>query len=344
MTHALGASREIIAESEEEDVPIKLDRSERVAQLVDCLMRSEVCVPEASKVGEVPMRLSDKEVERIFIDHVPGVEAFLFRGQCGNYSLKFLVSCYREGFRAFRDTDLHEHLLWLFRLVVHHGEVGGSDAASHLQEVAEAFQECQAVQARAVERAGLRIKGVAADFQGLLTRLAGEYKTVAVLMLAAQHVAERCLREDPVPTHYTNRLTADLGRELGLNADDVRRAALDHLAAQRFAPLEADQVPEAAARCRKLFDADAMLGAFVAEVNSFNADSAPDSLSHLFLAWTSKRLVDKHVVLDEDTCTRVEVTSDFALAVFEDVFIGMPHAPASERYRGQQLRALFFKL
>merc|ERR1719272_572995 len=121
------------------------------------------------EVGEVPLRLSDEEVERIFIAHVPGVQSFLFRGKRGNYSLKFLTSCYRDGFRAFRGTDLHEHLLWLLRLVVHHGEAGGRDASRHLREVAEAFQECQAVQARAVERAGLQIRGVATDFPGMLT-------------------------------------------------------------------------------------------------------------------------------------------------------------------------------
>jgi len=274
---------------------------------------------------------------------VPGVEGFLFRGQPGNYSLKFLTSCYRDGFRAFRGTDLHEHLLWLLRLVVHHGEAGGLDASRHLQDVAEAFQECQAVQARAVERAGLQIRGVATNFQGMLTRLSGEYKTVAVQMLAVQHVAERSLREDPVPTHYAHRLTVDLGQQLGLNADDVRRAALDHLAAERFSPLGETDLPEAASRCRELFDVDAMLGAFVAEVNGFNAHSAPESLPRLFLSWALERLADTHVVFDEDTCSHVEVTQDFALAVFEDVFTGKMRAPASEVFRGQQLRVLFLR-
>merc|ERR1719329_1684917 len=162
----------------------EMSRQDRVAQLVRCLMTPDVKVPESLKVCEVPLRLSDEDVERIFMDHVPGVKSFLFRGQHGNYSIKFLTSCYRDGFRAFRGTDLHEHLLWLLRLVVHHGEAGGLDASRHLQDVAEAFQECQAVQARAVERAGLQIRGVATNFQGMLTRLAGEYKTVALQMLA----------------------------------------------------------------------------------------------------------------------------------------------------------------
>jgi len=339
----VGSSKHKCNESQEECCHGEMGRDERVAQLVSRLMSPDVQVPEALEVCEVPLRLSDKEVERVFIDHVPGVEGFLFRGKPGNNSLKFLTSCYRDGFRAFRDTDLHEHLLWLLRLVVHHGEAGGLDASRHLQDVAEAFQECQAVQARAVERAGLQIRGVATNFQGMLTRLVGEYKTVALQMLAVQHVAERSLREDPVPTHYANRLTVDVGEQLGLNADDVRRAALDQLAVERFSPLGEADLPGVASRCRELFDMDAMLGAFVAEVNGFNADSTPESLPRLFLVWASERLADKHVVFDEHTCSHVEVTPDLALAVFEDVFIGHMNAPVSEFFRGQQIRALFLR-
>jgi len=102
-------------------------------------------------------------------------------------------------------------------------------------------------------------------------------------------------------------------------------------------------VQESAACCRELFDVDAMLAAFVAEVTGFNAGSAPDSLPRLFLAWAAERLADKHVVFDQHTCSHVEVTSDFALAVFEQVFTGKTHAPAAEFYRGQQMRALFLE-
>jgi len=331
----------ICKESQKDCAEIELSRDERIAQLKVCLASSEVQVPEALQVEEEPSRLSSEEVRQIFIDNVPGVQNFLFREQMGNYSLNFLTSCYRDGFRAFRGTDLHDHLLWLLRLVVHHGEAGGQDASRHLREVAEAFQECQAVQARAVERAGLQIRGMSTDFPGMLTRLSGEYKSVAVQMLAAQHVVERSLREDPVPTHYTHRLTVDLGQELGLNADDMRRAALDKLAEDRFEPLGETDVQESADRCRELFDVDAMLAAFVAEVNGFNAGSAPDSLPRLFLVWAAEHLADKHVVFDQQTCSHVEVTSDFALAVFEKVFTGKTHVPASELYRGQRMLALF---
>jgi len=201
--------------------------------------------------------------------------------------------------------------------------------------------DCQAVQARVVERIGLEIRGVTTNFRGLVVALAGEYKLMALKMLAAERIAQGKAQDDATPTHYENRLTADLGEELGLNAADVRRSELDVHAESRFARLRPQEVQAAAARARKLFDMDAFSQALVSELNSFGADSSLNSLPRLFLDWVSKNMTEKHVVFDEDTCSCVEVDRTLVTAVLEMLFLRRVEGLAGEMYRGTLLSNLF---
>jgi len=210
-----------------------------------------------------------------------------------------------------------------------------------LSEVAEAFMDCQAVQARVVERVGLRIRGVTTNFRGLVIALVGEYKTMALKMLAAERIAQGKAHDDATPTHYENRLTADLGQQLGINADDVRRAALDEHARARFGKLSTQDVQAASARTQELFDMEALLQALVSELNSFSASSTPDSLPRLFLEWASENMTEKHIVFDEETCTHIDVDSVLAMAVLETLFLGQLCALANETYREIKLCDLF---
>eukprot|EP00443_Scrippsiella_acuminata_P120250 CAMPEP_0115582282 /NCGR_PEP_ID=MMETSP0272-20121206/5580_1 /TAXON_ID=71861 /ORGANISM="Scrippsiella trochoidea, Strain CCMP3099" /LENGTH=401 /DNA_ID=CAMNT_0003017265 /DNA_START=81 /DNA_END=1286 /DNA_ORIENTATION=+ len=315
---------------------------DRLTRLIERLLSPDVQVQEPAMVQEVPARLSDGEVEKVFIDHVPGVRKFLFRGHPGQYSLKFMVSAYKHGLRAFSSTALHNHLLSCMRLIVHYGQEERPGAKALLAEVAEGFLDCQAVQARAIERVALRMQGLTLDFTGLVVQLVGEYKTLALKMLAAERLCQGLARDyDGTPTHYENRLTADVGPLLGANADDVRRAVLDEHARSRYACLDGAEAAKAAARCRELFDVDAMLQAFVAEVNSFDAETSSNTLPAMFLVWASERLSRKHVVLDAETCSRTEVDCAFAVCVFEDLFLSGPAAPAEETFRGVPISEIF---
>merc|ERR1712050_70851 len=117
--------------------------------------------------------------------------------------------------------------------------------------------------------------------------------------------------------------------------------ALDEHARSRYLRLGSDEATRAAARCRELFDAEAMLQAFVAEVNSFGVATSCDTLPAIFLGWASERLCQKHAVLDADTCSRTEVDRALALCIFEDLFLGGPAAPAEETFRGVPISELF---
>lgn len=315
----------------------------RVQFLTRHLLSSQVRRPQvAADAGSASARLRDAEVEKVFLDNVPGVDKFLFRGKAGVYSLRFLVSAYKEGLRAFRDTPVHEHLISMMRQVVHCGHARGAEVAKDLREVAEAFTECQAVQARTIEKVGLRLSGQTLDFRGLVMQLLSEYKLLAVKMLAYERLAQGLAQDyDPVPTHYENRLIADLGDDLGLDAANVRLARLDTHASQRFPKVTKGDATAAVARCRELFDMTAFLQALVAEVNSFHEDSPKDSLAACFLEWVDETLSRKHVVLDEESCTRTDISCAFAMSLVEYLFLGAPQASRSELFRGVPLVGLF---
>lgn len=255
--------------------------------------------------------------------------------------MDFLGTCYQNGLQAFSGTPINCHLTQLYRLIVHHCRNRGPKASLHLLELAEAFTECQAVQARAIEKLGLEIIGVSDDFRGLLVRLLGDYKSMAVKMLALERVRTLGLQEDATPTHYENRLTADLGQRLGLNLDDIRRAELDEHAESRFQRLTPQEGEQAAMRARELLDLGAAIKALVAELNSFGAASPGSSMSRQFLDWVDQRFVNKHIVFDSVACSLVDVGDSLVLAVLEDVFLGEPEAPVDETYRGERVAHLF---
>lgn len=304
---------------------------DRVKRITLHLLSSAVQMEAAEGVQEIAAKLTPDEVASVFKRYVPGVEEFLYRGQDGTYSLSFMQSAYVDGLQAFQNTPVHNHLLWLLRLIVHCGEEGRPGVEILVRQVAEAFMDCQAVQARVIEHAGLQLAGLALDFHGLVIRI------IAVKTLAySQH-----RDDDEDPAHYENRLTADLGDALGLNKNSIKQAELDEHAKSRFSRLGSEEVRSFARRARQLFDFEAMLHAFVAEVNSFNAESPPDSLPCLFLQWANAHLTQQHVVFDEDTCSYVDVGDTLALAILELLFLGKVYAPADELYRGEALISCF---
>jgi len=256
--------------------------------------------------------------------------------------LKFMKLAYANGLTAFNGTPLHEHLLWLLRLVVHNAQEDAPGSAKHLQDVAEAFMDCQAVQGRVIEKAGLLIRGVGHSFQGMLVELVAEYKTMALKMLSY----EECVKlggpdESNDPAHFENRLLMDVGEMVGFGFADIRQAELDKHAMQRFPKRNEAEQQRLEARFRALFDAEAMLHALTSELNSFSETSQAESLPRMFLEWAMQRMSQKHIVFDKDTCSKVEVEAVFVLAMVEVVFLGKAAVENGECYRNEPLQSLF---
>lgn len=243
-------------------------RHERLEILAEHVTSPKVQLQLPAEAREENIRLKPEQVRKVFIDHVPGVEQLLFRNLPGEWSLKFIVLAYEKGVKAFQGTSMHKHLLWLMRSIVHYGYDNKPGAASYLREVADAFQDCQAVQARVIERVGLEIRGVNRDFGGSITSLLGDYKYMALKMLACWRIQQGMATDDGTPTHYENRLIADIGDIVGLNKDAIRRAHLDEHAKRRFRTLDRKQKVEVAQKFREFLDMEAFVKGFIAEVNS----------------------------------------------------------------------------
>merc|ERR1719468_1344290 len=100
--------------------------------------------------------------------------------------------------------------------------------------------------------------------------------------------------------HMENHIVASIGFMVGLRSTDVMRAAGDKRAKQRFKVFQGDQLHKGTLCVKKFFDVRAMLGVFVAEVNSFGEASSPNSLARLFLDWVAVRATHNHLVFDTD--------------------------------------------
>merc|ERR1712232_820984 len=122
--------------------------------------------------------------------------------------------------------------------------------------------------------------------------------------------------------------------------DDIRRAMLDDHA-MRFPRLSREEQLSAAARCRELFDVEALVKALMVEISSFGLMSSSASLPLQFLNWASKRLGQKYIVFTDDSATDIRIEEGFSLAVIETLFLGQPSAPPEEMYRGVYLHDLF---
>jgi len=94
---------------------------------------------------------------------------------------------------------------------------------------------------------------------------------------------------------------------------------------------------------RSNFDTEALMQAFVAEANSFNAASAEDSLPRQLLSWASEHMSQPHLVFDE-ACTSVSLDDELAHTIVEVVLLDVSYATSTREYRGVLLRKLFKEL
>eukprot|EP00931_Biecheleriopsis_adriatica_P060512 TRINITY_DN36357_c0_g1_i1.p1 TRINITY_DN36357_c0_g1~~TRINITY_DN36357_c0_g1_i1.p1 ORF type:complete len:468 (+),score=83.87 TRINITY_DN36357_c0_g1_i1:81-1484(+) len=311
---------------------------ERLTRLAAHVCSSSVKPKGSAALEEIPASLSADEVENVFCEHVPGVKDFLFRAQEGQRSIEFIKNAYASGLRAYSETDLHQYFMWLLRLVVNESHDGNAAAVKHLRDIAEAFMDCQAVQARVIERAGLQLQGLRPDFLGQVIQLVGEYKVMALRQLSYQG----CVKlggpdESKDPAHFENRLLMDIGARVGFSDADVKRASLDKHATDRFTAHTAKECNDLVKSFRKLFDSDALLKALVSELNSFSETSPPESMPRLFLTWADDWMTQKFVILDEETCTQVDLADALGLVVLEVLFFGRPACPRNEMYRDERL-------
>jgi len=310
------------------------NREQRLEFLAQRLASSSVQLAAAMECSEEPARLSSEEVAKVFISHVPGVRNFLYRDMPGQNSLRFIQEAYANGLKKFQRTNLHRFYTGLLRSVVHHGHAGEHGCAGYLCEVAEAFKDCQDVQARVIERVGLQIRGVMLDFRGHLVSLVGDYKNMALKMLAFEQTGSFNT------IHFENYCALELGDRLGLNKADMQRAEHDEEVDRRFPGMSEPQRLKFERRFRELLDVETLLKGVTAELNSFHENSTTESMPRQFLVWASQSMAEPHLVLD-DTSSRVEVDSNVVLAVLEIIFFGKTFADDSELIRETKIRDAF---
>lgn len=172
------------------------------------------------------------------------------------------------------------------------------------------------------------------DFRGHLVRLVGDYKNMALKMLAFQQTGSSNT------IHFENHCALELGDRLGLNKADMQRAEHDEEVRRRFQRMREKERLELEYRFRDLLDVDALLKGIAAELNSFNEYSSAESMPRQFMTWASQSMAQPHLVLDE-TSSRVEVDSDMVLAILEAIFLGQTFADDWELIKGNKMSDAF---
>lgn len=310
------------------------ERVQRLAKLL-ASPAAQLRAPETPE--EVPMRLSLPEVAKLFLDRVPGVQRFVVQGRRGHFSLKTLQAAYAQGLPAAGER--RERLLRLLRLVVHRCHDGGAQGNEPLRELAEAFREGDAAQARAIERAAVQV-GEPADFRGRLLQLAGERKAAALRALAVESCAEQGLHGEGDAERYEQRLLRDLGDALGLNEADVQMAALDEEALARFAPLSTQERLQTTARFQELFDVEALISVVVSEVRNSDSGSPPTSLASALFRWAAERTRRAGAFHELEARLRSAMDAALALCILEVLLLGRPGIPVQEASSEEWARAL----
>lgn len=322
------------AKHQAKKIELPTTRDQRLGFLAEKLASSSVQLAAAVESVEEPARLSSNEIANVFISHVPGVRNFLYRDTPGQYSLSFITQAYVNGLKKFQGTNLHSFYTGLLRLIVHHGHSGQPGCAGYLFEVAEAFKDCQDVQARVIERVGLQLRGVMLDFRGHLVKLIGDYKNMALKMLAFEETGSSNT------IHFENHCALELGDTLGLNQADIKRAEHDEEVGRRFTRMREPKRMQLQSRFRDLLDMEALLKGIAAEMNSFSESSPAESMARQFMTWASQSMTQPHLLLDDESFG-VDVESETVLAILEIVFFNTTFAGDSELIRGTKIRDAF---
>ena len=76
---------------------------------------------------------------------------------------------------------------------------------------------------------------------------------------------------------------------------------------------------QAAQRFKELFDLEALTKTLCNELNSFSETTAKDSLAGQFMKWADEKMPQKHLIFDEETCSKVVVEGPLAFALLEAI-------------------------
>mmetsp|Transcript_45915 Transcript_45915/g.143838 ORF Transcript_45915/g.143838 Transcript_45915/m.143838 type:complete len:539 (-) Transcript_45915:121-1737(-) len=256
--------------------------------LRDLLRRPPPPPPELAK--EVP-HMGPEEIRAAIVRRVPEAESWVAPRSNDTPAIEFLIKSYDSGLPAF-PSAVRKHLAEGVRLVVwaaaNPAEAGVAEARADYfaRQLAEAFTNCQAVQARTIDALQAEIRGVAShSLPAQLRALVEEHREMALDRTVCHFHPYAHVTSDSSPTeqlpHLSNRYRRHLGREVGLGGARSEAADADRNASGRL------PVPRrrALARFWREFRARELLGAVVADVNQTEAEAQRRIDRDLLMAW-----------------------------------------------------------
>eukprot|EP00049_Salpingoeca_infusionum_P006660 m.109996 g.109996 ORF g.109996 m.109996 type:complete len:429 (-) comp13383_c0_seq8:42-1328(-) len=305
---AAAAADDLVA-AEGEDSTVSLD-CEKVARLKAFLLSSACCVvPPDPTLLESPLRIeSQDQVRDILASVIPDVDQWMDRQ--GRVPIAYYM--YRtamDGLPTFRINPALNHEVtegMRFCLGVL-SDPNTPDRAQHIRFLAEAYQACQAEQARAVIKTYRLLAGTVTSLRDQLIQLADRFKHMAMETVIA--TMNPCVlatyKRGPAAqqAHILSGYLCELGEDLGMSGVDVAQA--DPL---KSPPLTTPQRKRALKLFHNSFDVPEYLAAVAANVNKPDAPGSASSVTAdaintwLRLKMASEDLgFDRHLLLyDED--------------------------------------------
>ncbi|EGD79235.1 hypothetical protein PTSG_09956 [Salpingoeca rosetta] len=264
-------------------------RPELVQALHTCFTSTNV-VALVSKddvtVDEQEAKLSEDALIQLFDKHVPNLHDL--RDWTGKDPVtKFFFGTYTSGVPKFKanNPSLNNVLVQAFRYIVHEAEKGNEAAIRCMRPLAEAFESCQAEQAREINSLFGTVTGRDKGLPEQLAKFIDEYKQRVlntVIPDVFETTEDNSFPHKQVP-HIYNRCLVDLGDILGLSGVEIAQA-------DAAKPPELDETAKTTVvdRFRELFDMEQLLEDITSDINqSGNVERAIDRtllLKHEFPA------------------------------------------------------------
>ena len=250
------------------------------------LLLSEAAATERppSGDGEDAKVMSEAELNAVLQKHVPGVEGMMDRtGQVPVAT--YIVGTYNKGLPIYNGSPVQQHTIRALRTVFELAAADKPGSPAALQQIAQAFQSCQAEQGRTIDAQYGRLTGRDASFRDQFLSLVDGHKTMVLQEVVCELNPQAAEATDAHPQaqvpHITSAYLVATGTALGFRGVAAARAD------QNAPPLAPHKGAEIAAAIRAKFSVADVVEALIADVNQQAEDAERVIDRDALAAWAS---------------------------------------------------------
>ena len=197
----------------------------------------------------------------------------------------YIVGTYNKGLPIYNGSPVQQHTIRALRTVFELGAADKPGSPAALQQIAQAFQSCQAEQGRTIDAQYGRLTGRDASFRDQFLSLVDGHKTMVLQEVVCELNPQAADATDAHPSaqvpHITSAYLVATGTALGFRGVAAARAD------QNAPPLAPHKGAEIAAAIRAKFSVADVVEALIADVNQQAEDAERVIDRDALAAWAS---------------------------------------------------------